>query len=125
MLFQGHGRPHPRPEQEARARRCCTSSRSAQAVIALREKIIAGKAPGLKSQEELFVDELGHGTAPLRVLVGYCNFAVMYRRSPIGLPAPAELKGAKLGDQEQKLNTTPARTGLGCGPPAPAQRREA
>ena len=76
-----------------------------RAVIALREAIIAGKAPGLKSQEEaLFVDELGHGTAPLRVLVAYCNYAVMYRRSPIGLPVPEDLKGAKLGDQEEPLN---------------------
>jgi hypothetical protein len=77
---------------------------AAQAVIALREHIIAGKAPGLKSQEDLFVDELGHGTAPLRVLVAYCNFAVMYRHCPIGLPVPEELKQAKLGDQEEKLN---------------------
>ena len=77
---------------------------AAQAVIALREHIIAGKAPGLKSQEDLFTDELGHGTAPLRTLVGYCNYAVMYRRSPIGLPVPNDLKGAKLGDNEEKLN---------------------
>lgn len=36
-----------------------------QAVIALREKIIAGEMPGLKSQEDLFTDALGHPTAPL------------------------------------------------------------
>jgi len=77
---------------------------AAQAVIALREKIIAGQAPGLKSQEDLFTDELGHGKPPLQALVGYCNFAVIYRRSPVGLPVPAILKGAKLGDQEEKLN---------------------
>jgi hypothetical protein len=75
-----------------------------QAVIALREKIIAGQAPGLKMQSELFTDDLGHGTAPLQALVGYCNFAVMYRRSPVGLPVPEVLKKAKLGDQEEKLN---------------------
>ncbi len=75
-----------------------------QAVIALREKIIAGQAPGLKQQEDLFTDPLGHGKAPLQALVGYCNFAVMYRRSPVGLPVPAVLKNAKLGDQEEKLN---------------------
>ncbi len=77
---------------------------AAQAVIALREKIIAGKAPGLKAQADLFTDDLGHGTAPLRVLVAYCNFAVMYRRSPVGLPVPEDLKTAKLGDNEEKLN---------------------
>jgi hypothetical protein len=77
---------------------------AAQAVIALREKIIAGKAPGLKTQEDLFTDELGHGKPPLQALVAYCNYAVIYRRCPVGLPAPAILKGAKLGDQEEKLN---------------------
>jgi hypothetical protein len=75
-----------------------------QAVIALREKIIAGQAPGLKMQEDLFTDPLGHGKAPLKALVAYCNFSVMYRRSPVGLPVPNVLKEAKLGDQEEKLN---------------------
>jgi hypothetical protein len=75
-----------------------------QAVIALRERIIAGTAPGLKSQEDLFTDALGHGKPPLQVLVAYCNFAVIYRRSPVGLPVPEALKAAKLGDQEEKLN---------------------
>jgi len=75
-----------------------------QAVIALREKIVAGQAPGLKNQSDLFTDATGHGTPPLKALVGYCNFATMYRRNPIGLPAPAILKEAKLGDQEEKLN---------------------
>ena len=75
-----------------------------QAVIALREKIIAGQAPGLKSQEDLFTDALGHGTAPLKALVGYCDFAVIYRRNPVGLPVPNILKEAKLGENEEKLN---------------------
>ncbi len=75
-----------------------------QAVIALREKIIDGKAPGLKMQEDLFTDALGHGRAPLQVLVAYCNYAVIYRRSPVGLPTPTALKQAKLGENEEKLN---------------------
>ncbi|MBS0206876.1 MAG: hypothetical protein JSS49_28715 [Planctomycetes bacterium] len=75
-----------------------------QAVIALREKIIAGEAPGLMVQEDLFTDELGHGKPPLMALVGYCNYAVIYRRSPIGLPVPAILKRAKLGEHEERLN---------------------
>jgi hypothetical protein len=37
-------------------------------------------------------------------LVAYCNYAVIYRRTPVGLPVPAALKAAKLGDQEEKLN---------------------
>jgi hypothetical protein len=75
-----------------------------QALIALREKIIDGKAPGLKTQDDLFTDALGHGKPPLQALVGYCNYAVVYRRSPVGLPVPNVLKQAKLGDQEEKLN---------------------
>jgi hypothetical protein len=75
-----------------------------QAVIALREKIIAGQAPGLKMQEDLFTDPLGHGKPPLQAIVAYCNYSVIYRRSPVGLPVPAILKQAKLGDQEEKLN---------------------
>ena len=43
------------------------SAPAPQAVIALREKIIAGKAPGLKVQEDLFTDELGHGTPRCRL----------------------------------------------------------
>ncbi|MGO9110289.1 MAG: DUF4038 domain-containing protein [Thermoguttaceae bacterium] len=62
-----------------------------QAVLALREKIIAGKVPGLKSQEDLFADGLGHPKPPLTVLMGYCHYAVIYRKSPVGLPVPQAL----------------------------------
>ncbi|MGE0610179.1 MAG: hypothetical protein AB7O62_24015 [Pirellulales bacterium] len=75
-----------------------------QALIALREKIIAREAPGLQSQEDLFTDELGHGKPPLMALVAYVNYATIYRRSPVGLPVPAILKQAKLGDQQEALN---------------------
>jgi len=63
-----------------------------QAVIALREKIIAGQAPGLKSQEDLFTDGLGHPKPPLTIMMGYCHYAVIYRKSPVGLPVPGALK---------------------------------
>jgi hypothetical protein len=66
--------------------------------------IIAGQAPGLKEQDDLFTDALGHGKPPLMALVGYCDFAVIYRRSPGGLPVPAILKQAKLEEQEESLN---------------------
>jgi len=75
-----------------------------QALIALREKIIAGEAPGLKVQEDLFTDALGHGKPPLMALVAYVNYSTIYRRSPVGLPVPTILKQAKLGDQEEALN---------------------
>ena len=69
-----------------------------QAVIALRERILAGKAGGLKAQSELFTDATGHGTKPLQVRVAYCHYAVIYRRSPVGLPTPAILAHDPKGD---------------------------
>ena len=62
------------------------------ASVALREKIVAGKAPGLKVQWRLFRDDWGHPTTPLRVLAAYCHYAVIYRRSPVGLPMPPEFE---------------------------------
>jgi len=62
-----------------------------QAVLALREKLAAGQAPGLKTQWDLFRDPWGHAQAPITVLSSYCHFAVIYRRSPVGLPVPDEL----------------------------------
>ncbi len=70
----------------------------AQATLALRAQIIAGTAPGLLRQSDLFVDAWGHPALPLRVLSAYCHFAVIYRRSPVGLPLPPSLT-------EQEVNT--------------------
>lgn len=75
-----------------------------QAVIALREKIIAGAAPGLTKQSDLFTDPIGHATAPLQALGAYCHYAVIYRRSPIGLPMPAILAKANKPNWDEKLN---------------------
>ena len=76
-----------------------------QAVVALREKVIAGEAPGIKKQSELFTDAIGHCTAPIKVLNAYCHYAVAYRRSPVGLPVPGAL--GRIGDEATtaKLNT--------------------
>ena len=65
-----------------------------QAVLALREKIVAGEAPGLKKQSDLFTDPIGHAKAPLEALVAYCHYAVLYKRSPVGLDVPAVLSKA-------------------------------
>ncbi|MBA3937964.1 MAG: hypothetical protein H0X38_10915 [Planctomycetes bacterium] len=62
-----------------------------QAVNALRGLIIAGKVSGIDKQSDLFTDKLGHPHAPLTALGAYCHFAVIYRRTPIGLPLPAVL----------------------------------
>ncbi|MCL5269398.1 MAG: hypothetical protein M1457_02325 [bacterium] len=76
----------------------------AQAALELREKIVAGQAPGLKKQWDLFRDSWGHPTAPLQVLAGYCHYAVIYRRSPVGLPIPPELAKANNPDWDARLN---------------------
>lgn len=65
-----------------------------QAVIALRERILAGQAGGIKTQSELFIDQIGHGTELIEALVAYCHFAVIYRRSPVGLPVSGILARA-------------------------------
>ena len=75
-----------------------------QAVIALREKIIAGQAPGLKTQEDLFTDAVGHPKPPLQALVAFCHFAVIYRRSPVGLPLPTILSRRGNTEENLKLN---------------------
>ncbi len=72
-----------------------------EAVIALRDKVIRGEAPGVTKQNELFTDALGHPAAHIRVLAAYCHFAVIYKRSPVGLPVNSQL--AKLPEGE-KLN---------------------
>jgi hypothetical protein len=74
---------------------------SGEAVIALREKVIKGEAPGIKTQNELFTDVLGHPGPQIRVLSAYCHYAVIYRRSPVGLPVVSQI--AKLPEAE-KLN---------------------
>ena len=76
----------------------------AQAVIALRGKIIAGQAPGLKTQDELFRDARGHAREPLQALTVYCHFATIYRRTPVGLPMSPILKAAKIPDWDEKLD---------------------
>ena len=70
-----------------------------EAVLALRAKVIAGEAPGVSRQSELFTDVLGHPGPQIRALSAYCHFAVMYRRNPTGLPVVSPL--AKLPEAER------------------------
>ena len=72
-----------------------------QAVLALRELIVNGKAPGIAKQSDLFTDPIGHPRDHVKALAAYCHFAVIYGRSPVGLPMPNAL--AKLPEAE-KLN---------------------
>jgi hypothetical protein len=75
-----------------------------EAVLQLRERVVHGKVPGVAKQSELFRDDLGHGKAPIYVLAAYCHYAIIYGRTPVGLPAPEELKKAGLGLNTEPLN---------------------
>jgi hypothetical protein len=72
------------------------------AVFALRQKVVAGQAPGVTKQSALFRDALGHPQPPLATLVTYCHFAAIYGKSPVGLPVPESLQGVP---EATKLNT--------------------
>ena len=74
-----------------------------QAALALRKKIVAGQAPGIEKQSELFTDPWGHPTPPLKVLSSYCHYAVIYRRSPVGLPMPKALAGKYRNEELNRL----------------------
>lgn len=58
------------------------------AVVKLRAMVVAGKFPGITKQSALFRDPIGHGQGPIMVLAAYCNFAAIYRISPVGHTAP-------------------------------------
>jgi hypothetical protein len=76
---------------------------SGEAVMALRDKVIKGEAPGIKTQNELFTDALGHPGAQIRVLSAYCHFSVIYRRSPVGLPVISQLTKLPEADKLNRL----------------------
>jgi hypothetical protein len=63
-----------------------------EASIVLREKILKRKAEPVRVQWNLFRDNWGHPTPPLKVLAAYCNYAVIYKKSPVGLPMPEEFQ---------------------------------
>ncbi|MBI3830418.1 MAG: hypothetical protein HY291_12940 [Planctomycetes bacterium] len=92
-----------RKQNEQLGKQVCFVVPSGEAAILLREKIIAGQAPGLRKQSELFHDSWGHPGEALMVLAGYCHFAVLYRRCPVGLPMPEILAKSKTLNDE-KLN---------------------
>ncbi len=77
------------------------------AAVTLREKIVKGEAPGMKQQSELFRDNWGHALLPLQLLSSYCHFAVIYRKSPVGLQVPLAFRTLKdmSDDDKAKLNT--------------------
>ena len=60
-----------------------------EAVVRLREMIVDGKFPGITQQSKLFRDAIGHGNGHVMAVAAYCNYAVIYGRSPAGLNVDA------------------------------------
>jgi opacity protein-like surface antigen len=58
------------------------------AVVKLRAMVVAGEFPGITKQSALFRDPIGHGQGQIMALAAYCNFAALYRISPVGHTAP-------------------------------------
>jgi hypothetical protein len=77
---------------------------TAQAHNALRTLIYKKEMPGMTSQSEVFRDPIGHPTAPVVALNAYLHFAVLYQRSPVGLPMPSYLKNANKPEWDEKMN---------------------
>jgi hypothetical protein len=78
---------------------------TAQAHNSLRTLIYNKELPGLTDQTQVFIDPIGHPTAPVVALNAYLHFAVLYKTSPIGLPLPEYLKNAKKGPKgDEKMN---------------------
>lgn len=74
------------------------------ALYRLRERVAAGKVPGIATQTSLFSDAFGHGKAPIGVMNAYCHYAVIYGRNPAGLPVPDVLTKAGFGDDTAEIN---------------------
>lgn len=74
------------------------------AVQALRQKVVDGQVPGVAKQSELFRDPIGHADPPVAILAAYCHYAVIYGRTPVGLPVPSLLKGGAYAQHADKLN---------------------
>jgi hypothetical protein len=77
---------------------------TAQAHNALRTLIYKKEMPGMKDQTEVFKDPIGHPTAPVVALNAFLHFAVLYDRSPVGLPMPSNLKNANRPEWDEKMN---------------------
>lgn len=60
------------------------------AVIQLRALVVDGRYPGMARQSDLFRDPIGHGGSHVHWLVTYCNFAAIYRTSPVALKDAAD-----------------------------------
>ncbi|MDX1944781.1 MAG: hypothetical protein SFU86_05180 [Pirellulaceae bacterium] len=75
-----------------------------EAVLRLREKVVAGEVPGIARQSDLFTDSIGHAKAPVTMLCTYTCYAAIYGRSPVGLGVPPALKNDADPAAAERLN---------------------
>jgi hypothetical protein len=68
---------------------------TAQGHNALRAAIYRKEIPGMATESQIFIDAIGHPTAPMIALNAYLHFSVLYKRSPVGLPMPDVLKSGR------------------------------
>jgi hypothetical protein len=61
-----------------------------EAVVRLREAVVAGDLPGVNRLRELFRDPLGHATQPTMDVVTYLWFAALYHQPLDGLTTLVE-----------------------------------
>lgn len=86
------------------------------AVVKLREKVIAGLAPGIKKQSELFTDPIGHAKLPIVALCSYVNYATIYGKSPVGLKSFIDNKDPNSPKLQKLLQEIAWETVTGYGP---------
>jgi hypothetical protein len=55
------------------------------AATQLRSMILDGKFPGVTKQSAIFSDAMPHAGAIASELAAYCNYAAIYRKSPVGV----------------------------------------
>jgi len=89
------------------------------AVVKLRSLVIDGKYPGVAKQSELFTDPIGHGGPHIQALASYCNFAAIYRTTPVGLKMTAPGMDDAQHEILQKIAWETVSTYSYAGLPAP------
>lgn len=75
---------------ERHGRAVTTLVPAGEAVLRLREAVVAGTLPGVDRQSQLFRDALGHATQPTMDVVTYLWFAALYDRPLAGLTTLVE-----------------------------------
>ena len=98
-----------------------------EAVIRLRELVLAGELPGVTLQSELFRDALGHATQPVMDVVTYMWFAAIYGIDPAGSlglvdesDPTARERHAVLARVAWEVLADEAHSGLQASAPAPS-----